>query len=523
MLGEWNRRTADGRCVPRSVSRALNAMRAAPQRALDLTALAAISRISTRTLQRHFQAFLGKTPQAVLLDMRFERAHGDLLRASSTATVTEIALRCGFEHLGRFSVEYRERYGEKPSETLLRRRKFLAQPRTNPILTPTCARELPTISVLPIAGQRGDEPLARSLADELATALMRAGITVSNRPELARYHLSATLHRAGCEIGLTSRLINVATGHHRWAHRHVGTSEELFSFEDVAAASVAAAIESGLRAAEIDRAWRKPNRDLTANDLTLRALPLAFAHEADANSRALDLLGQAIDREPDHAFAVALSAWCIEQRGSPVYRLTNASAQDSRRLAQEARTLARRAITMRCGSSELAILGNAFALTGDLETAEAVIQKALSISGSSAWAWSRSGHIDMWKGCTASALDKFHIALDLARDDPLAFISPNSRIGIGLAHFQAGRYVEAARWVQRAIAEHPPAVWGHQVLCASHMLGGQKTEARRSLAELRCWDPDLTVERVKAGFSRYLTRVCCENIADGLEAAGLPR
>src|SRR5262249_28886969 len=191
---------------------------------------------------------------------------------------------------------------------LLRRRKFLAQPRTNPPLAPTFARELPTISVLPIAGQGGDEPLARSVANELVTALMRAGIAVSNRPELARYHLSATLHRAGRDIGLTSRLIDAATGHHLWAHRHVGTSEELFSFEDVAAASVAAAIESGLRAAESDRAWRKPNRDLTANDLTLRALRLAFALEADANSRALDLLGQAIDRDPDHAFAVALSA-----------------------------------------------------------------------------------------------------------------------------------------------------------------------------------------------------------------------
>jgi tetratricopeptide (TPR) repeat protein len=175
------------------------------------------------------------------------------------------------------------------------------------------------------------------------------------------------------------------------------------------------------------------------------------------------------------------------------------------------------------GAGELAVLGNAFALILDLERADAVTQKALSISGSSVWAWSRSGHIDAWKGCSASALDKLYIALDLARNDPFAFTSPNSLICIGLAHFQAGRYVEAAHWVQRAIAEHPAAVWGHQVLCASHMLGGQKTEARRSLAELRSRYPDLTSERVKAGFSLSFPRACCENIADGLEAAGLPR
>jgi len=177
------------KALPLSVRRALSTMRAVPERAPDLAALAAMGSVSTRTLQRHFKVFLGKTPQAVLRDIRFERAHEDLLRASSTCTVTDIALRYAFAHLGRFSVEYRERFGEKPSETLLRRRKFLAQPRTNPILAPTFARELPTISVLPIAGQGGDEPLARSVADELATALMRAGVAVSNRPELARYAL----------------------------------------------------------------------------------------------------------------------------------------------------------------------------------------------------------------------------------------------------------------------------------------------------------------------------------------------
>src|SRR5262245_61413761 len=102
-----NRPMSDGRKVlPRSVSRALNAMRAAPGHALNLADLAALGRVSIRTLQRQFQAFLGKAPLAVLRDIRFEGARRDLLRASSTATVTEIALRCGFSHLGRFSVEY---------------------------------------------------------------------------------------------------------------------------------------------------------------------------------------------------------------------------------------------------------------------------------------------------------------------------------------------------------------------------------------------------------------------------------
>jgi transcriptional regulator GlxA family with amidase domain len=35
-------------------------------------------------------------------------------------SVTSIALAAGFSHLGRFSHDYAERFGERPSETLKR-------------------------------------------------------------------------------------------------------------------------------------------------------------------------------------------------------------------------------------------------------------------------------------------------------------------------------------------------------------------------------------------------------------------
>jgi AraC-like DNA-binding protein len=41
-----------------------------------------------------------------------------LLHADEQGTVTDIALRFGFSHLGRFSVLYRHVFGECPKDTL---------------------------------------------------------------------------------------------------------------------------------------------------------------------------------------------------------------------------------------------------------------------------------------------------------------------------------------------------------------------------------------------------------------------
>jgi transcriptional regulator GlxA family with amidase domain len=51
--------------------------------------------------------------------LRLSRARGALLSAdASLTTVTAIATGFGFLELGRFSVEYRQIFGESPSRTL---------------------------------------------------------------------------------------------------------------------------------------------------------------------------------------------------------------------------------------------------------------------------------------------------------------------------------------------------------------------------------------------------------------------
>ena len=75
--------------------------------------------ISTRSLQRSFREYFDLTMTDYLRMLRLDAAHRDLLSAnSSDDTVARIATDNGYKHLGRFSLEYRERYGQQPRETL---------------------------------------------------------------------------------------------------------------------------------------------------------------------------------------------------------------------------------------------------------------------------------------------------------------------------------------------------------------------------------------------------------------------
>jgi AraC-like DNA-binding protein len=85
-------------------------------------ALAEVARslgVSTRTLSRAFLERHGMGPIAFLRRRRLEAARRDLIDADpEDASVTGVALRYGFNHLGRFSVAYHRLFGEPPSETL---------------------------------------------------------------------------------------------------------------------------------------------------------------------------------------------------------------------------------------------------------------------------------------------------------------------------------------------------------------------------------------------------------------------
>lgn len=106
--------------LPRHVHRVQEYLRAHAHEPVTAARLAEIAGCSLRGLYAGFQEFCGQSPMQMLRDLRLERVRSDLLAGGAGTSVSSVALRWGFSHLGRFSAEYKARFDEHPSETLRR-------------------------------------------------------------------------------------------------------------------------------------------------------------------------------------------------------------------------------------------------------------------------------------------------------------------------------------------------------------------------------------------------------------------
>lgn len=78
-------------------------------------------KVSQRNLQYSFKKILNLTPNSYLYHLRLNRVRVQLLRPDhASVTVTQVASYWHFWHLGRFSKDYQQLFGELPSTTLKR-------------------------------------------------------------------------------------------------------------------------------------------------------------------------------------------------------------------------------------------------------------------------------------------------------------------------------------------------------------------------------------------------------------------
>jgi len=272
----------------------------------------------------------------------------------------------------------------------------------------------PSIAVLPFQNMSGDpeqEYFVDGMVEDIITGLSRikwlfviarnssfvykgkaVDIRQVGRELGVRYVLEGGVRKGGNRLRITAQLIEAETGSHLWADRFDGSIEDVFDLQ--VAVSVAGVIEPALREAEIRRSAARPTVDLSAYDLYLRSLPPRRGWGKTPAIQSLELLRQAIARDPNFGAALAAAAWCTCQL------IMGGRADEPETARRDALDLVRRAVKAAPDDPEVLIwaAGSLEVVVEDLGEALAMVDHVLSLNPSSATGWMWSGFLKLFAG-----------------------------------------------------------------------------------------------------------------------------
>jgi TolB-like protein/class 3 adenylate cyclase len=352
--------------------------------------------------------------------------------------------------------------------------------------------EKPSIAVLPFDNMSNDpeqDYFADGLVEDIITALSRfkslfviarnSSFTYKGRSvdvrqvgrELGvRYVLEGSVRKAGSQLRITGQLIDSSTGSHLWAEKFDGGLEDVFELQDQVASSVAGVIDPLLLDAEIKRAVDRPTADLTAYDLYLRALPLIRAWAREPIARAIVLLEQAVERDPQYGPALASLALCHSQNFLSGWGDAAVESERGRALARRAREAAPNdSMTVTSAAGALLNLGE------DTDLLKRMVDGALSRNPSHAFGWMWSGWIRTVSGEADLAIEHFEMSLRL---DPRTSRRAFHLTGMGICHFWQRRFDQAAGVLEASFHELPTYAMTTWFLAACYAHMGRLDDAR---------------------------------------------
>jgi len=198
--------------------------------------------------------------------------------------------------------------------------------------------------------------------------------------------------------------------------------------------------------------------------------------------RALDLLGQALNRDAHYGLALAQAAHCHMVLDS------NGWSENRQRNRQDGIDLARRAL--QATGDDANVLCNAAYVLGyfepDINFAVTLIDRALDLNPSFAFGWVQSGWLRSWAGQADVAIEHFEKSLRLnpMRRAPATF-------GIAVGHFFARRLDKAAAMLPLSLQEHPNWAPCLRFLASCYAHLGRQGDAQAIVEKLRRITTDL--------------------------------
>ncbi len=391
----------------------------------------------------------------------------------------------------------------------------------------------PSIAVLPFQNMSDDpsqEHLADGVVEDILTALAslrwlfviarNSSFTYKGRNvdvkqvgrELGvRYVLEGSVRRSGNRVRITGQLIDTATGAHLWGDHFDGAIEDIFDLQDQVTSRVLGAIAPKLQQAEIERAQRKPPQSLDAWECFIRGLQLFSQHSDSSTREAIGILDRAIELDPGYARAHGLRAVCLAWR---VFQ-----GWENRDEAFAAATDSVRRAFAGDSNEPWAYIAQAFVSLGkrDDQAAVAALTEVVDVSPNFAFAHALLGAVHAFGGRPALAIECIERGQRLSPRDVFA---EEYQLFYSFAHFQAGRYAEAAAAAERAIQLRPDHPALYIMAAASYGQAGEIEKSKDMLARLLKLVPAISAKAIGETFP-YTRQEDRDRLVAGLSAGGL--
>jgi len=322
----------------------------------------------------------------------------------------------------------------------------------------------PSIAVMPfvdMSSERDQEFFCDGMSEEIINALTQIeGLRVIARTSAFAFKgrnddireigrrldvgtlLEGSVRKAGNRLRITAQLVAVSDGSHIWSERYDRDLDDVFAVQDEIAMAIVEKLRGHLTPREAKRLTSPRQVDPEAREAYLRARHYVRRHivsmlrRPDEQERAVELLREAIDRDPTYApsWAGLASTYSMMCRYS--------GREDAGAKAREA---AARALELDATASEPHTAIGRISIAEGLgwEAADREYELALRLNPGSATVHSDLGFHLCWEAWFKRGIGELKRGLEL---DPLDYVT-HTTLGIGL--LWAGCYDEALAHLRR--------------------------------------------------------------------------
>ncbi|TPN54693.1 transcriptional regulator [Mesorhizobium sp. B1-1-4] len=384
-----------------------------------------------------------------------------------------------------------------------------------------------------LTGKQGDNFFSKGLVQDITTALSEVAdyVVLSAVPPTdkigprqegkapgalrAQYVLSGSIQRSGNGLRVNIQLVDAVGGHHVWAQKFDGHSENALEFQDRIAQSVVLAVILELQLTNWKVRDKSPPGPPEVRRLVNEALMKYFEMTHDSLLVGMELATKALSTGPDNARAkrtlsimismgIAFGALPREQ-GNIEYTLALAEA-------------AVRAVP----DDEIARCILSFALESCGRIDEAIVECRHAISLNPNYP---SGHGDIamlfaLRGQVSEAVREANEAIRLGTHDVIDYWRHH---GLVMALFAGGDDQRALEVARKVVRTKPGFVRGALYWAAAAAATGNRDEASRAIHHCLSQLPHLNLSNVCPGFvPRYVKDHHHSRFLEMLSRAGLP-